>query len=386
MTERRIGIVMWLMTGVPAFIQPGGDPWRLAVWSGAFILFGGLYLLTNGAPFVSRSPPAADDSPARVLALLALESLAVVAMVLTRCNGFEGTLLVLVAMQLGSLMPPRSGITWIVAQTLLLGAAIGIHWSLRPALMLVPPYFGFQLLAFVTIASMGRLAAANRELERLRIARELHDALGHRLTALTLNLETALRRIAAEEPGAARENVETAQSLARGLLTDVREIVAANQNDGELTAGLERLIDSIPRPRIHLQIANELRVDDPARRHILLRAVQEIVTNAARHADAENLWIVIERNDDALRIRAHDDGCGADGPADGFGLRGMRERVESAGGTLSAGSTPGRGFEVVATIPVTAAARGNRLAAGGEAVSGGAFGANAAAGGPASTR
>lgn len=350
MTERRIGIVMWLMTGVPAVLQLGGDAWRLVAWSGAFLLFGALYFLTNGTQFSARSRLAASRTTA--LALLALESLAVVAMVLTRCNGFEGTLLVLVAMQLGALLPPRPGITWIVAQTLLLGAAIGIHWSPRPALMLTPPYLGFQLLAFATIASMGRLALANRELERLRIARELHDALGHRLTALTLNLEAALRRIAAEEGGAARENVETAQSLARGLLADVREIVAANQNDGELTAGLERLIDSIPRPRIHLQIANELRVDDPSRRHILLRAVQEIVTNTARHADADNLWIVIERKNEELRIRAHDDGHGTNGQADGFGLRGMRERVEGAGGTLSVDSTPGHGFDVVATIPV----------------------------------
>jgi signal transduction histidine kinase len=354
MTERRIGIVMWLMTGVPVLLQPGGDVWRLAVWCGAFVLFGALYLLTNGTPLASRSP---------ALALVVLESIAVVAMVLTRCNGFEGTLLVLVAMQLGALLPPRPGITWIVAQTLLLGGAIAIHWSPRPALMLTPPYLGFQLLAFATIASMGRLALANRELERLRIARELHDALGHRLTALTLNLEAALRRIAADEGGAARENVETAQSLARGLLADVREIVAANQNDGELTAGLERLIDSIPRPRIHLQIANELRVDDPSRRHILLRSVQEIVTNSARHADAENLWIIIERRNEEVHIRAHDDGQGTNGHADGFGLRGMRERVESAGGTLSVDSTPGHGFEVVAAIPASAKASGGPLSA-----------------------
>src|SRR5258706_15328091 len=137
MTERRIGIVMWLMVGLPAFLDRSGDPWRLAVWTAAFLLFGALYVFGRG------------------LMLLALESLAVLAMVLTRCNGFEGTLLVLVAMQLGALVPPRFGITWIAAQTLLLGAAIGIHWSLRPALMLMPPYFGFQLLAFATIASMG---------------------------------------------------------------------------------------------------------------------------------------------------------------------------------------------------------------------------------------
>lgn len=330
MTEHRIGIVMWLMVGLPAFLDRSGDSWRLAVWTAAFLLFGALYVFGRG------------------LTLLALESLAVLAMVLTRCNGFEGTLLVLVAMQLGVRVAARFGIAWITAQSLLLGVAIAIHWTPRPALMLTPPYFGFQLLAFMTFASMARLAVANRELERLRIAQELHDALGHRLTALTLNLEAALRRI----DGPARQNVETAQSLARELLADVREIVAATPSDGEWTTGLERLIDSIPRPHVHLQIASELRIDDPSRRHILLRAVQEIVTNAARHADAENLWIVIERDGDALRVRAHDDGRGTDGDAAGFGLRGMRERVESAGGTLAITSAPGRGFDVIATIPV----------------------------------
>lgn len=333
MTERRIGIVLWLLVGVPLILQPEGDAWRVAAWSAAFVLFGAVYFFASG--FIA----------------LALESLAVVAMVLVRCNGFEGTLLVLVAMQLGARLTPRRGVAWIVAQTLLLGLAIAIHWSPRPALMLTPPYLGFQLLGFATVASMARLATANRELERLRIARELHDALGHRLTALTLNLEAALRRLPSDDSGTARENVETAQSLARGLLADVREIVAANQSDGELVAGLERLIDSIPRPQVHLQIASELRVDDPARRHVLLRAVQEIVTNSARHADAENLWIVIERDGAALRVRAHDDGRGADSATTGFGLRGMRERVESAGGTLSIASTPGRGFDVVAVIP-----------------------------------
>lgn len=330
MTERRIGIVMWLMTAVPVLIQPQGDRWRLAAWAFAFVVFGTLYRFGRGV------------TP------LVVESMAVVAMVLTRCNGFEGTLLVLVAMQLGARFAPRTGVTWIVIQTLLLGGAIAIHWSMRPALMLVPPYFGFQLLAFATIASMGRLAEATREVERLRISRDLHDALGHRLTALTLNLETALRR---ED---SRENIERARSLAREILADVREIVEGARGEGDLAGGLERLIDSIPKPRVHLQVGSRLDIDDPQRRHVLLRTVQEIITNAARHSEAANLWIAIDRQDGELRIRARDDGRGAAGDESGFGLRGMRERVESSGGTLSFGSSPGQGFEVVASIPLSA--------------------------------
>ncbi|HEX7191790.1 MAG TPA: sensor histidine kinase, partial [Thermoanaerobaculia bacterium] len=310
--------------------------WRMAAWLSAFLVFGALYLFGRG------------------IVPLVIESAAVIAMVLTRCNGFEGTLLVLVAMQLGARFSPRSGVAWIITQTLLLGGAIAIHWSPRPALMLAPPYFGFQLLAFATIVSMTRLAAATREIERLRIARDLHDALGHRLTALTLNLEAAQRRLASAEATEARESVETARSLARDLMTDVREIIEAKRDDGELASGLERLIDSIPRPHVHLQVASQLSIADPARRHVLLRAVQEIITNAARHSDADNLWIVIDRGEGELRIRAHDDGRGANGEASGFGLRSMRERVEGTGGTLTVGSPDGRGFQVVATIPVGA--------------------------------
>ncbi|HEY2325779.1 MAG TPA: histidine kinase [Thermoanaerobaculia bacterium] len=334
MTERRIGTVMWLMVGVPVLIQPQGDLWRLASWASAFLLFGGLYLFGRG-----------------VVPLL-IESAAVMVMVLTRCNGFEGTLLVLVAMQLGARFAPRPAVVWIVAQTLLLGGTIAIHWSLRPALMLAPPYFGFQLLGFATIASMTRLAAATREVERLRMSRDIHDALGHRLTALTLNLETAMRRVANEE---ARESIETARALAKDLLGDVREIVNGARGEGDLTGSLERLIDSIPKPCIHLQVDSRLDIADPQQRHVLLRTVQEIITNAARHSEAANLWIVIDREGGELRIRAHDDGQGAAGDAAGLGLRGMRERVESSGGKLETGGVPGRGFDVVASIPVSGA-------------------------------
>src|ERR1700693_4311912 len=108
-----------------------------------------------------------------------------------------------------------------------------IHWSFRPALLRVPPYFGFQLLAFFAFDALAREAAAHAELravneiladssriaERLRISRELHDLLGHHLTALSLNLEAALHRT----EGDARGHVQTAQTLAKQLLGDIRE-------------------------------------------------------------------------------------------------------------------------------------------------------------------
>jgi signal transduction histidine kinase len=331
------GLIAWLMVGVPAFIYHAGTPPSDIRWTAAFLTFGVLFAAALRRP--------------RPLLLLG-ESAAAIALVLLRCNGYEGTLLALVAMQLGTRFDRRTGIVWIGVQTLLLGAAVAIQLNLRAAFLLVPPYLGFQLVAFFAFFIMAKetaartaLAAANAELravqeiladssrlaERLRITHELHDALGHRLTALTLNLEVALQRT----QGEVKASIETAQSLARQLLGDVREIVADSAaSDGvQLAHALQTLVSAVPRPRVHLEVAESLGIADPERAHILLRCTQEIVTNAARHSDAENLWIVIERDGDSFRIAAHDDGRGSDDAPDGFGLRecasGWRERAAS---------------------------------------------------------
>jgi signal transduction histidine kinase len=190
--------------------------------------------------------------------------------------------------------------------------------------------------------------------ERLRIAQELHDALGHRLTALSLNLEAALQRT----EGPAHAGVETAQSLARQLLGDVRDIVAQSRaRDGvNLSEALHELVGAVPRPHIHLDVAEGLRIADPERAHILLRCTQEIVTNAARHSGADNLWISIKSDGEAFSIQAHDDGRGSASAGGGFGIQGMRERLEKAGGQVHIATQPGRGFDVTALLPVRSGA------------------------------
>ena len=350
------GLVTWLMVGLPAVLyhtQWGPSDWR---WIAVYLLFGAAF--------------AADQQRARLWWLLAEAALAVV-LVLLRCSGYEGALLAIVAMQLGARLEPTPGIAWICVQTALLGAANAAAFSTRSAWLLTPPYLGFQLVAFFVFNVMARevaaraaLVAANAELravqhiladssrmaERLRIAQELHDALGHRLTALSLNLEAALQRT----EGPAHKSVETAQSLARQLLGDVRDIVAQSRaRDGvDLAEALHELVGAVPRPRIHLDLADTLRIPDPERAHILLRCAQEIVTNAARHSGADNLWISIKSDGDALTIQAHDDGRGSAGAAGGFGILGMRERVEKAGGQVHIATQPGRGFDVTALLPV----------------------------------
>jgi len=319
------GTLTWFAVAVPLIIQSSPSIARLGLWALSWLAFG--IALRRG--------------------WLVVQVAAVVGMVLTMCDGFEGTLLVIVAMQLGGVMPRRRAFLWIGVQTLLLAIAIGIHWTPRSAFLLTPPYLGFQLLAFLTIESIDR---SSRMAERLRISRDLHDTIGHHLTALSLNLEAALQRTS----GDAHEKIEVAQSIARSLLNDVRSIVASIESEKGTDLGLaiRTLIVDIPRPHVHLEIADDVRVDHPERARTIIRCAQEIITNAARHSGAENLWLVIDCDEGRIRIRAHDDGHGSDEVAAGFGLRTMRSRVEGIGGELRIDSGAGRGFDVTALVPV----------------------------------
>ncbi|MFL6199735.1 MAG: sensor histidine kinase [Thermoanaerobaculia bacterium] len=345
------GLAAWLMVGVPVMTYPHESPAVLLGWTFAYLLFGAVFWVTSG----SRQGN---------LGLLGLEAACVMALVLTLCDGFEGALLVLVAMQLGSRVERRTGLLWIAVQTVLLCAAVTIHWSLRPALMLAPPYLGFQILAFLAFEALEREARINAELrstrellahgsrmaERLRIAGELHDALGHHLVALSLNLEVA----AQQSEGETREQVRIAQSLARLMLTDVSEIVDTLRREEafDLRRALASMAAEIPRPRVHLVIPDGLAVEDAGLAHLLLRCCQEIATNAAKHAQAENLWLELVREGDAVGVRAHDDGRGSERVEDGRGLAGMRQRLEQAGGRLEIATGPGRGFAVAALVPL----------------------------------
>ena len=357
------GFAAWLGVGLPIWVQLNAvqSPRAFAGWLVAWLLFAAAFATTAAGRPLSRRIE---------LALLALQGAAVALIALLLCDGFEGTLLVLVAMQLAGRVPRRAGFAWIAVQSLVLGAAVAIHWSPRPAFLLVPPYLGFQILAFLTFEVLGREAAGREELarinaelratrellahgsrvaERLRIARELHDAVGHRLVALSLNLELAAYR--GEE--AVREPIATAQSLSRLLLTDIGEIVdtLGRAERLDLRRALESMSADVPRPRVHLRLAEDLAVEDAELAHLLLRCCQEIVTNAAKHAGAENLWLDVTQENGAIEVHARDDGRGANEIAAGRGLAGMRERLESAGGKLEVATRPGAGFAVAALVP-----------------------------------
>lgn len=359
------GFAVWLMVGAPVFINGAKDPRRLVLWAVAYAGFGLAFRRSTG-PSLARG---------RFLALLAVEVASILTMVLLLCDGFEGALLVLVALSLGGVLPRRSGAAWIAVQSALLAAAIAIHWSPRQAILLSPPYLGFQLLAFLVADLYARDALARRELaranealraaqdltednsrlaERLRIARELHDAVGHHLTALSLHLEVAARLA----EGRARDPVTIAQQVARLLLEEVRGVVDELRDSDRLDLGLSlgALAAEMPRPQVLLTVPDALCRNHVEEALIVLRCTQEIVTNAARHADADHLWIEIEQGAGWITLAARDDGRGSERVIVGNGLSGMRERIERVGGELSITTAPGQGFSVRARFPLGARA------------------------------
>jgi len=190
----------------------------------------------------------------------------------------------------------------------------------------------------------------SRLAERVRIARELHDTVGNRLTALSLNLEAAARLA----QGSAVEPVSAAQSLVKLALRDVRGVVEELRECDRIDLGqaLKTLASEMPHPRVHLTAPDTICRDDAEGALTLLRCTQEILTNAARHAGAENVWIDLMRANGVIELRARDDGRGASEVHPGNGLRGMRERLERCGGRLELSTRPGEGFEVRAVLPL----------------------------------
>jgi len=177
------------------------------------------------------------------------------------------------------------------------------------------------------------LAESSRINERLRISRELHDLIGHHLTALSLNLEVAMHIT----EGKAKLQVKKAQSIARLLLSDVRDVVSSFRNKGNLNfaQALLELTSGIPKLKLHVDIDRDYTVEDPKLAQTMLRCTQEMITNCIKHANAQNLWLKFDQLDDLIIIEIEDDGIGyRNSIEEGNGLTGIRERVKQFNGSV----------------------------------------------------
>jgi signal transduction histidine kinase len=199
--------------------------------------------------------------------------------------------------------------------------------------------------------------------ERARIARELHDAIGHSVAVMTVQT-SAVRRLLHGDQGKERAALETVEATGREAMAEMRKIVGVLRSDDETPdlapppslAQLDRLADNFRRAglAVDVQISGDTAAVAPGLSATVYRVVQESLTNALKHAAARRVRVLIECRTDRLEVTVTDDGRGGTpDPAKGAGLTGMRERVKVYGGTLLAGPGAGGGFTVHAVLPAS---------------------------------
>ncbi|MBS0589992.1 MAG: sensor histidine kinase [Proteobacteria bacterium] len=371
---RYAGLITYVSVGIPILLV-GNNPVVVGNrfgWFFAYALFGVAYWLATGnmgarRSWLSRLP---------MLLLLYVMAIAI---------GYFGTpalasmLLMVIAVILPWLLPVELGAALLVLMNFSM-APLYVHlidpeyrFSWFEAFLQCAIYIGFSCMSFVSSlvarqqadsreeqrrlnselrATRTLLTESSRMSERMRISRELHDLVGHHLTALSLNLEVASHLVG----GVAQEHVRQAQTVAKLLLSDVREVVSQlREGDAiDLSAALKTLVDGVPGLAIHLDLPPRFAVDDPLRAQVLLRCAQEIITNTVKHASAANLWLRCERTpSNELAIHARDDGRGASiAFRHGNGLTGMRERLAQVGGRLDIDTRLDRGFALDAWLPL----------------------------------
>jgi signal transduction histidine kinase len=197
-----------------------------------------------------------------------------------------------------------------------------------------------------------------QELERSRLARELHDETGQALTAILLGLKAVTDAGNAEDVDAA---VDSLRRLATSALEDVRRLALELRpkalDDFGLAAALDHLTRTVAERsgmRIELEGVPEIRLDREVETAVY-RMVQEALTNAVKHAEARHVSVVVARRTDALSVLIEDDGKGFDPsvtPENRFGLIAMRERLALLGASLQVESRPGHGATLRAVIPL----------------------------------
>ena len=200
------------------------------------------------------------------------------------------------------------------------------------------------------LATRALLADSARDAERLRVARELHDVAGHKLTAMTLNL----RALAADPALAERRELAIAQQMSSELLGDIRNVVQALRDTRglDLATALRALAAPMPTPTMALSIDDDVHVTDASTAETVLRLVQEALTNSARHAGADTVRVSLKRDGRRLAVSVEDDGHVSGNLQEGNGLAGMRERIAAADGTMAL-STNGRGaLRIDASLPL----------------------------------
>lgn len=344
------------------------DPAHLAAtphwavkWTVTYGAFVAAYVLMPSDGSIAMTP--------RRAWLLSIQTIAGLALVWLFPNFVVAFLMIVVVWQLALLLDFRHALAITVAQVIGLAAIQCTGETGAMSLFVAAVCGGLQLFALCAaqlargeITARDELTRANAELrttqvllhesarlgERLRIARDLHDVMGHTLTTLTIHLDVAGKLTS----GPAAEHVAHARTAAGELLDQVRAVVSRSRVEPlDLRTALQTLAAGAQGLQVLLRLPPDLAISDPARAEAIVRCVQELITNALRHARARELVIEMRHADGGLVITAQDDGRGGRFTP-GNGLEGMRERFENLGGSLAISSAEGAGFTVKGILPL----------------------------------
>lgn len=196
--------------------------------------------------------------------------------------------------------------------------------------------------------------------ERNRIAREIHDSLGHSLTVFNLHLEAALRLLSSD-PQEAKALLQEAKQQGSKALKEVRQSVATLRSDPlqgkSLTDAIALLIEDVQRstgitPKTQISLSSPL---PKALKTAVYRILQESLTNICKYAEATKIKIQIHSTATVLQLQVRDNGKGFNLGTNttGFGLQGMQERTKALGGKFKIETAPGKGCTIFVELPLT---------------------------------
>ena len=339
----------WLLYTDPllvALVQTPTEPWIRSGYGLAYLAFLILYFIGYWVHGV------------RLVLVIAGMTLIGVGFVLTPFRFYGATFFIYAAAMI-AFIDRRKPRLWHLALYLVLVTLFGLAteqspWFYLPAVFIAAVVGGLNFHWAAVWLSNDRIRMAQSEIEHLakiaereRIARDLHDVLGHTLSVIALKSELA-SKLMERDPARAAQEIREVNDVARDALAQVRSAVTGYRASG-LSAEFEAMRKAFDTAGVALSVEAEPLTLPPAHENALALVLREASTNVLRHAHARTCRVRLARKDSAARLEIVDDGTGGES-REGNGLIGMRERIAALGGSLVRDSTSGTRLEI--TLPL----------------------------------